>query len=309
MSRIARLLRDNALGVVAITIALSAGAYAVDQAPKNSVTSKSIRNSTVKSIDVKDDSLTGQDINESTLALPSDAGGTVKSVTAGSGLQGGTITNTGTISFATCAVNQVLKSTGPGYACAADADTNTTYTGNSAAGIDLTGTTFGLHACPNLQVLKSNGAGYACAGDTDTNTTYSAGTGLQLNGTQFSIANNGVGSAQIADGQVGSADIADDSITAADLGFIRAASLGGGPLADGHCASVIISQTLQFAPGAPGDFTIMSTDPAMPRDIVLTGEVGPVNGNFREYYLSACNLTGSQANLPAATIKMLVISQ
>ena len=47
----------------------------------------------------------------------------------------------------------------------------------------------------------------------------------------------------------------------------------------------------------------------MPRDVVLSGQVGPVNGGFREYYLSACNLTGAQANLPAVTIKMLVIGQ
>ena len=57
MPRIARLLRDNALGLIAITIALSAGAYAVDKAPKNSVVSSSIRTGSVKGVDVKDDSL------------------------------------------------------------------------------------------------------------------------------------------------------------------------------------------------------------------------------------------------------------
>ncbi len=264
MTRSLRLLRDNALGLIAITIALSAGAYAVDKAPKNSVASSSIRTGAVKGIDVKDDSLTGEDINESTLALPSDAGGTVRSVTAGSGLSGGTITNAGTISFATCPANQVLKSTGPDYACAADADTNTTYT---------------------------------------------AGTGLQLSSTQFSIAANGVGSAQIADGQVGTAEIADDSITAADLGFVKAVGFAGGQIANASCSSATLSQTAQFAPGAPGDFTLVTSDPAMPARVVLYGQVGPVNAGFREYYLSACNLTGSAVVLPAATVKMLVISQ
>ena len=47
----------------------------------------------------------------------------------------------------------------------------------------------------------------------------------------------------------------------------------------------------------------------MPRDFVLSGQVGPINGGFREYYLSVCNLTGSTANVPAATVRMLVISQ
>ena len=60
-------IRDNIYGLVAIFIALTAGAYAASQAPKNSVTSKSIKNGQVQSKDVKDDSLTGTDINESTL--------------------------------------------------------------------------------------------------------------------------------------------------------------------------------------------------------------------------------------------------
>ena len=51
--------------------------------------------------------------------------------------------------------------------------------------------------------------------DIDTNTTYSAGTGLQLSGTQFSIASGGVGGAQVADG----------SLSAVDLGFVRAANM------------------------------------------------------------------------------------
>ena len=60
-------IRDNIYGLLAVFIALTAGAYAASQAPKNSVTSKSIKNGQVKTEDVADDSLTGVDINESTL--------------------------------------------------------------------------------------------------------------------------------------------------------------------------------------------------------------------------------------------------
>jgi hypothetical protein len=257
MSRTARFLRDNALGLIAITIALSAGAYAVDRAPRDTVVSSSIRNGSVKGADVKDDSLTGEDINESTLALPSDAGGTVKSVTAGNALEGGTITDTGTISLKTCPATQILKSTGPDYACAADVDT-----------------------------------------DSDTDTTYAAGTGLQLSGGTFSIAPGGVGSAEITDG----------SINAADLGFVLSASFTATSLATGQCLLGVGSQTAQFAPGTPGDFTLVSSDPPVPTKFVLSGEVGPINGAFREYYFNVCNLSGGTASVPAITVRMLVIA-
>jgi hypothetical protein len=75
-------MRSNALAVVAIVIALSSGAYAVTTAPKDSVVSKSIKNGAVKGKDlaarsvdgskVKDGSLTGADINESTLVMGGD---------------------------------------------------------------------------------------------------------------------------------------------------------------------------------------------------------------------------------------------
>jgi hypothetical protein len=60
-------IRNNAYGLVAIFIALTGSAYAVSQAPKNSVTSKSIKNGQVKTKDVADNGLTGVDIDESTL--------------------------------------------------------------------------------------------------------------------------------------------------------------------------------------------------------------------------------------------------
>ncbi len=135
MSRTLRLLRDNVLGLLAITIALSASAYAVTQAPKDSVVSSSIKNGQVKGVDVKDDALTGKQVDESTLTLPAGAGGTVTSVTAGAGLEGGTITRSGTVRLAGCPATQVLKSNGAGYDCAPDADT--TYT--AGAGLQLSG--------------------------------------------------------------------------------------------------------------------------------------------------------------------------
>lgn len=55
-----------ALAITALVIALGGSAYAVGVA-KDSVSSKSIRNGTVRGIDVKNDSLTGADVRESTL--------------------------------------------------------------------------------------------------------------------------------------------------------------------------------------------------------------------------------------------------
>jgi hypothetical protein len=73
--RIADYLRSNVLGLVAIFLALSAGAYAVDTAPRDSVVSRSIKDGAVKHVDiapdavdssnVADNSLTGTDVVES----------------------------------------------------------------------------------------------------------------------------------------------------------------------------------------------------------------------------------------------------
>jgi hypothetical protein len=62
-------LRSNTIGLVALFVALGGTAIAVT-APKNSVTSKSIKKGAVKSVDVKDDTLTGSDILESSLQVP-----------------------------------------------------------------------------------------------------------------------------------------------------------------------------------------------------------------------------------------------
>jgi hypothetical protein len=63
-----RLSYANVMATLAVFIALGGGAYAVTTAPKNSVTSKSIKKGAVKSVDAKNDGLKGIDIDESTLS-------------------------------------------------------------------------------------------------------------------------------------------------------------------------------------------------------------------------------------------------
>lgn len=58
----------NLMASFAVFLALGGTAFAVQQAAKNSVTSKSIRDASVTGKDVKDDSLTGADVDEGTLA-------------------------------------------------------------------------------------------------------------------------------------------------------------------------------------------------------------------------------------------------
>lgn len=52
----------NVMATIAVFIALGGGAYAVATAPKNSVTSKSVKDGTLSTNDVKDASLTGVDL-------------------------------------------------------------------------------------------------------------------------------------------------------------------------------------------------------------------------------------------------------
>lgn len=76
-----RLSFANLVALIALFVALGGSAYAVSKAPKNSVTSKSIKKGAVKSVDVRNNNLTGKDIRESTLSgvdrCPSSAGNRV----------------------------------------------------------------------------------------------------------------------------------------------------------------------------------------------------------------------------------------
>ena len=60
--RVSAYLRQNVLGLVAIFLALSAGAYAVQKAPKNSVVSKSIKNGQVRNDDLGAAAVTGEKV-------------------------------------------------------------------------------------------------------------------------------------------------------------------------------------------------------------------------------------------------------
>ncbi len=130
-----------------------------------------------------------------------NSGGTVTTVNTGTGLTGGPITTTGTISIATGAVTSAQIADGSVGAVDVDSGqiqlrvTGTCPTGSSIRQIDVTGNV-------------------ACQADTNsggTVTTVNTGTGLTggpitSTGT-ISIAAGGVTSAHIADGSVGAADV------------------------------------------------------------------------------------------------------
>ena len=129
--RIGEYLRQNVLGLVAIFLALSAGAYAVQKAPKNSVVSKSIKDGQVKNVD-----LAAAAVDQSKLTfVPGD----VDSVAAGSGLAGGGTAGDVSLSLAPCATGEFLLSTGAGYACgdAVKAVTTSSDTPSVAGGVTL----------------------------------------------------------------------------------------------------------------------------------------------------------------------------
>lgn len=83
--RVSSWVRNNALGLAAIFIALTGTAFAAGLA-KNSVTSKAIKKGAVKSSDVKDNALTGTDIDESSLVgVPNPSGPAGADFTGGYG--------------------------------------------------------------------------------------------------------------------------------------------------------------------------------------------------------------------------------
>ena len=111
--QISAYIRQNILGLVAIFIALGGVSWAASSLPKNSVTSKQLRNGQVKAADlaansvtgpkVADGSLGGADIDEASLDLPpATAGGTAggdlagaypNPVLAGNSVGGGEVAN------------------------------------------------------------------------------------------------------------------------------------------------------------------------------------------------------------------------
>jgi hypothetical protein len=74
-----RITYANVMATIALFVALGGGAYAASVAKKNSVTSKSVRNGSIQGVDVGKDTLTGGNINESSLnVLPTCPSGTTK---------------------------------------------------------------------------------------------------------------------------------------------------------------------------------------------------------------------------------------
>ena len=65
--RRSRLTYANVVSTLALVLVVTGGGAAIAAVGKNAVGSKQIKNGAIKSVDVKDDGLTGQDIKESTL--------------------------------------------------------------------------------------------------------------------------------------------------------------------------------------------------------------------------------------------------
>lgn len=173
-------------------------------------------------------------------------GGTVTQVNTGTGLTGGPITTTGTVSLAapyrlpqSCTNGQVAKSNGSGtWNCAADTDTNTTYSAAANGGLALTANAFRLTPCTSGQVLKSTGATtWACAAD-------NAGAGGPPTGPASGDLTGTYPAPTIAANAVNSAKVADNSLTGAD---IQNGSVGAADLATQQ------SQTVAPNPGNPSD--------------------------------------------------------
>ena len=130
------------------------------------------------------------------------ADGTVTCVPTGTTYTGtAPVTVSGTtISLSTggCSSGQALKYNGSAFACAADNDTNTTYT--AGTGLTLSGTQFSADltkvqarlttSCAAGSSIRDISAAGVPTCEPDGNTTYAAGTGLSLSGTTFAVDQN-----------------------------------------------------------------------------------------------------------------------
>lgn len=136
--------------------------------------------------------------------------GVVTGITASEGVTATRNGNGVALGLKLCAANQVLKSNGSSYVCAADNDT--TYA--PGAGLALDGSTFTLAPCAVGNILKSTGSSYACA--PDANNVYAAGAGLALSGSTFSLASCPSGNVLKSNGSsYGCASDANSAYTAA----------------------------------------------------------------------------------------------
>lgn len=80
-----RISSAHLIALLALVAALASGAYAASKAPKNSVTSKSVKDASLTGNDIKDNRLTGADVDEGSL-------GEVPSATAAESVPNGSIT-------------------------------------------------------------------------------------------------------------------------------------------------------------------------------------------------------------------------
>lgn len=150
--------------------------------------------------------------------LPSGGGGSVTSVGSGSGLTGGPITTSGTLSIANSGVSSLMIADGAvGNAdLAANAVTGINIVDASVGSADIntaqvqTRVTGNCAVGSSIRDIAANGT-VSCEADDGSVTSVASGAGLSggpitTSGT-LSIATNGVTSAMIADGGIGSADI------------------------------------------------------------------------------------------------------